>query len=111
MSDPIIEYGWWKDLSKLPKTIGHKNNLVMSTEQVLQYCQALGQMEDMVRHEHSKALRVLSAMSKKQVPSYVACPHPLTLCDVLEFKLKLGKTTLALLHSITAFLKTRKTTD
>jgi hypothetical protein len=104
---PGYAYGWWKDP---PKYVGDDpRNYVLTVEELKQYEEVLAQEATEVTAQLAKVRTTRRAMEKKHVPSWESTdPRPITLCSVLEHRVRSAKADLEQMKFLLACTEPRK---
>ena len=91
-----LTYGWWEKRrrAELPKTISDPRNYVLTEDELREYYNILNDYAAAVDKEKNAVRDNLLALQKGVVPSWGATPRCTTMCYVLEFVVRRGKTTL-----------------
>jgi hypothetical protein len=102
-----LTYGWWEPKRGnvlLPRTLGHKNNYVLTHEELAAYDIALVQLHEKVTKERERVAVTLTALRKGRVHRWDLDPTCFTIAHILEFMITVGRAKLAvmqLLHYVT----------
>jgi hypothetical protein len=110
-----LEYGWWKPKHgtiTLPRTLSHKNNYVLSHEELCVYEMTLIDMKRDIEAEQARVTATILALRRDFVRSYNPDPVCFSLAHIMQFMVKQAKGKLAimqlLLYTTKRFLDEKK---
>jgi hypothetical protein len=97
-----LDYGWWEPTRgniMLPKTIGQKNNYVLTHEELAAYEFILMEMKERIESEHARVVATLIALRKGKIDHWTkVMPTCFTVAHILQFMLKIAKSKLAIME-------------
>jgi hypothetical protein len=106
-----LEYGWWEAKRGhvlLPRTLGHKNNYVLTPEELAHYDLFLVQFTERIIKERERVGVTLRAYRQGRRPKWEQIdPTCITFAHVMEFMLVWGKGKLEMLHLLNYVLQRR----
>lgn len=96
------EYGWWerkRNSPEMPTTLAYANNPVLRAVELAEYEEALLDLYTTVKAEYDNVRYTSSALAHGRLPLYEGrIPRMFTLCDVLNFVVAQGRTTLRIMQ-------------
>lgn len=106
-----LEYGWWERKRGhilLPRTLGHKNNFVMTHEELCAYDLELVCASEWINKERNRVANTLGTLRKgRQMLWHDENPTCFTIAHVLEGMVELAKFKLGVMHILNYIAKER----
>jgi len=101
-----LQQEWWKH--PLPDYLGpHQSNYVLNEAEVEAFATALASLSTVLNSEGRHVSGALRAMRTQRVPAMQDHPTPVTLVDMMQFVMTIGKTSKYLLEVMTAAARKR----
>lgn len=107
-----LEYGWWERKRGhvlLPRTLGQKNNYVLTHEELCAYDLELVQMHEWIDQERQRVRNTLVVLRKGVIGRIIGVTEPtcFTIAHILEGMVKLAKFKLGIMKVLHYIAKER----
>lgn len=103
----MLQWGWWKKPSELPRTLGHPKNFVLTADETLKLASVLTDLTKSLEGREASAQRTAAALQGQYIHPAVV-PQCFTLADALEIMIVIKRGVLALMELLVAIARARK---